>query len=1283
MPVTRNVGGAHGAAAPGRPATDARRGSAARRQARGDRPNPSLGAQIRQTELAFILGQGPGAGPDPAPQEDHAPWGIALSGGGIRSATFSLGVLQALASNGLLRCFHYQSTVSGGGYAGAFLQGLIRRGGVQAAFDVLASHVGDAQRQKPILHLRQYSNYLSPRKQLLSGDTMGMVGTYVRNVVLIQIQLLALMVALSLLPLLAFPYLRMLGGATGTLACLLGAGICGVVAASLLESIGAHNGATVPPSDEAPSNPAGGPRTEQPQDQVLRRALAIVYLVAAAAILGALGLWLPSPGQGDEPGAAWNLYLAAAISGGYLAVWMLWLASAAVGHRGVMASPTTDPLQARSPHAMLRFVAATMAAALLAGPVLIGLRMLLSHRLAGNPLYIITFGPSCVLAGVMLTGIVHVGLAGSALTDLEREMWARVAGKAVATVLALAIALVIVNYGPWLMLALWSKSHAILLPGLLSTATWIATTGTGVLAAYSQKVGGLKTRSLPLSLLARVAPGIFLVGLLVAVSLATQSGLRQLVGLPCPSAGCGAHSYMADLMALAGSRSPWIPLALAGAVLIWALFGLAIDLNEFSMNAFYRNRLVRCYLGASRERNPEPTTNFDPGDDMSLAEVARVKRDADNTRPLYPLIGATLNLVDAKQLDWQDRKAASFVFSPGFCGYVPPPSQKDATAIGDVRGLWKVGDADRHASSLPEVIRLGSAMAISGAAVSPNMGYHSSPAVTLLLTLFDARLGWWLPNPRRRPGSRRAPQITFYGGWLVREMLGRTREEGDFIYLSDGGHFENLGIYELVRRQCEFILCIDSSADPGRCFADLGNAIQKCRTDFGAEIDIDVSDLRCGPDGISKRYCAVGRITYWPDRTATDTGAASGAPKTGVLLYVKPSMTGCESADVAYYASMHPSFPHESTADQYFDESQFESYRRLGRGIGSIVFDRVIERAQAESNIPACASGFGLRQSDLKASFLRELQYEWVAPLKGMEEHFSKHAHAMGALFAKLRREPSLSALDAHLYPAWSDMARGTPKQDPSQLTALPGDNDFRACFYFCQELVQLMESIYHDLDLEHAWNHPDNRGWLNAFRQWSWSPVFRIAWAAGSATYGKPFVTFCELHLGLPALEKSDFTEIEVHPIAPGTSWCGHCGGLLAERRINALEHSILMSPALAPVENLPDGHVVLLRLKWSSITVRTACPLGNTTVAMAVLACAVLRVFRVQDHVRHMGLASVFMRHMVERNLAFEGVDIQAGDYGEVGVYTPSQAAACTRRLIGMLRHAQSASAAEPLSQ
>ena len=190
--------------------------SSLRARLRGAPPDaPADVESVKAAELEVILGRSTRFDPD-----DVELWGLALSGGGIRSATFGLGVLQALARHDLLGCFHYQSTVSGGGYIGAFLQGLIRRRGFTDAFKALRSRLNEApvdpagtadevareamRVRQPIQHLREYSNYLSPRKSPFSGDTLGMVGTYVRNVLLIQLQLCALILGLTLLPLLLY-----------------------------------------------------------------------------------------------------------------------------------------------------------------------------------------------------------------------------------------------------------------------------------------------------------------------------------------------------------------------------------------------------------------------------------------------------------------------------------------------------------------------------------------------------------------------------------------------------------------------------------------------------------------------------------------------------------------------------------------------------------------------------------------------------------------------------------------------------------------------------------------------------------------------------------------------------------------------------------------------------------------------------------------------------------------------------------------------------------------------
>ncbi|MGH7232206.1 MAG: hypothetical protein ACREJU_12720, partial [Nitrospiraceae bacterium] len=200
-----------------------------------------------------------------------------------------------------------------------------------------------------------------------------------------------------------------------------------------------------------------------------------------------------------------------------------------------------------------------------------------------------------------------------------------------------------------------------------------------------------------------------------------------------------------------------------------------------------------------------------------------------------------------------------------------------------------------------------------------------------LMTLFNARLGWWLGNPGkagRDTFGQTSP--TFSIGPMIYEALGFTNDDYKYVYLSDGGHFENLGLYEMVLRHCRFILAIDSGRDPECAFEDLGNAIRKIRIDLG--IPITLRNVRIyGRDSKRKqptdipKYCALGTIQY---------SALDAAESDGTLIYIKPALCDDdEPIDVFNYAQTNPAFPHESTGDQWFSESQFESYRMLGSHI--------------------------------------------------------------------------------------------------------------------------------------------------------------------------------------------------------------------------------------------------------------------------------------------------------------------------------------------------------------
>jgi hypothetical protein len=160
---------------------------------------------------------------------------------------------------------------------------------------------------------------------------------------------------------------------------------------------------------------------------------------------------------------------------------------------------------------------------------------------------------------------------------------------------------------------------------------------------------------------------------------------------------------------------------------------------------------------------------------------------------------------------------------------------------------------------------------------------------------------------------------------LLDELLGDTSDSNDEVYLSDGGHFENLAIYELVRRRCRLIIACDAGADPRCSCNDLAAAIEKCRVDFGTRIEIKLDEIRPSvvlfpgdqKSRISRAPYTKGTI-YYPDN------------REGVLIYIKPSLNADLPQDVLAYARLAQEFPHQSTTDQFFDEAQFESYRSLG-----------------------------------------------------------------------------------------------------------------------------------------------------------------------------------------------------------------------------------------------------------------------------------------------------------------------------------------------------------------
>jgi hypothetical protein len=335
--------------------------------------------------------------------------------------------------------------------------------------------------------------------------------------------------------------------------------------------------------------------------------------------------------------------------------------------------------------------------------------------------------------------------------------------------------------------------------------------------------------------------------------------------------------------------------------------------------------------------------------------------------------------------------------------------------------------------------------------------------------MFNVRLGWWFPNPGQADWSRRGLGSSLY--YLVMELFGIANETRHFLNTSDGGHFENLGIYELVRRRAKLIIAGDAESDEQLHFGGLGNLIRICETDFGAIIDVDVKSIRPRQNKLSLVHCAVGDIKY-----------SNG--DIGTLIYLKASITGDEDAGIAQYRSDHPSFPHETTTNQFYSEDQFESYRKLGLHI---------VRASFKGNIPG-------DHPLLVAQKMRDVLTPAGAPL----EAFLKHTESLRTIWTKFRLSPDLLPLMTEL------MTITSIGQRPMAVTV----KDPERCI--CLELIGLMEEVFLDLQLDDFWEHPDNRGWGILFMRWARSPRFRAVWKETRRTFGIRFEYFCAARLGL-----------------------------------------------------------------------------------------------------------------------------------------------------------------------
>lgn len=388
----------------------------------------------------------------------------------------------------------------------------------------------------------------------------------------------------------------------------------------------------------------------------------------------------------------------------------------------------------------------------------------------------------------------------------------------------------------------------------------------------------------------------------------------------------------------------WFRWALLVAVAVALITGRSVNLNYISIHRYYRDRLMETFMpdappaGEGTETGPAVGANKARLSDMcgvsGGAVEPRQAADGRVNQAPYHLINTNVVLVDSDDRRLRLRGGDNFILSPLYCG-------SGAT------GWTRTTALTRTPLTLP------TAVAVSAAAANPNTGVGGegatrNPLLSLVMSLLNIRLGFWVPNPNpeKRPKNARADHFR-----AARYEISPSgyEESRKFLQITDGGHFENLALYELIRRRVRLIICCDGGADPDFSFSDLQVFVRRIGSDFGARVDFDKKnhlehiipqapdpdkvrdqdpDTPAYPVGtkFADRGYVKGRIVYPPDPD-------SGESNESIFILIKTTMIKEIGLTLKGYKGKHPDFPDESTADQFFDEEQFEAYRELGYAI--------------------------------------------------------------------------------------------------------------------------------------------------------------------------------------------------------------------------------------------------------------------------------------------------------------------------------------------------------------
>jgi len=854
------------------------------------------------------------------PLHPHAVAGLSLSGGGIRSASFAVGALQALSRAAVLPAFDYISSVSGGGYASSWLAAWAYRHGDgihgvdRELFRSLSSDSG------PLRWLRRHSSYLAPRPGLTSSDGWALFVAYLSN----WLPILGLVV-LALMTLLLLPHALSAAadalGNTGhhwlkAVAMLL-TGLLLVTYMGLVRRLTLFY--RVPA--RLSRFPAGLPPLMFWGALVVTLAISVTMPLLSDLVSThgwrAVGGWPFAADSIVEPHATIFVFWSAVS----LVSWMI--AAFLSTETGQFLSdefrirvlrlplnPSGPLCRNKTPIPVL-MIAMVVSSGL--ATLMIAALMPLARTLMAHPWALVAFGPFAIMTVFAASELCGLMLTLNYQRDVDRAWAARVGAWMLACVtawtvlcaLSLGVSAMLHDHG-LRELRVQFFVAVLLLSAVALLATWRASGRIGLL--YFAAMAGVLLPLLHLGLTYITAP---------------------------------------DANGRSDAGSVWQMLVITFSLTL--LLSLFANVNRYSLHAIYKEGLVRTFLGASRRgprnpnvrapedvepceepqfrtRRPDPVTNIDDEDNPALAWLrSRPGREL----PIL-LLNAAVNGSSPTDVEGRVPRQWPFTFSQHFSG-----SPAD--------GIGYAPTADFFSRDVGNGLSLGAAMAVSGAAMSPTSGRTTHALKAFVLGILNARLGIWIGNPSHPPAVRRHnPPLA--GLTVLSELLGLRARFKSWIHLSDGGHFENLGVYELLRRGCRRIVVVDASCDPDRNFADLANAIRRARIDLGIQV-YRVGDWEIfGPDGRPKRRTldpAVGGTAAPADATVVsgkerawtwfEINYGSGLPR-GRLLYIKPSVYKEQvlPVEVLHYWRESPSFPHESTADQFFTEQQMEAYRSLG-----------------------------------------------------------------------------------------------------------------------------------------------------------------------------------------------------------------------------------------------------------------------------------------------------------------------------------------------------------------